>query len=101
MGRALLALAVGLVLLPVDARTQQAANIPLIGLLQWEGCPGPHSVFGRALSDLGSVRGVGSDVRQPDASLARPGGAAGQQGRQCPKLVFCRRTHVACSIHAI
>jgi len=53
MGRVLLALAVGLVLLPVDARTQQAAKVPCIGLLQWEGCPGPDSVFGRALSDLG------------------------------------------------
>ena len=53
MGRALLALMVGLTLLPVDARAQQAAKVPRIGLLQWEGCPGPNSVFGLALRDLG------------------------------------------------
>jgi putative ABC transport system substrate-binding protein len=33
------------------------AKIPRIGLLQWEGCPGPKSVFGLALRDLGYTWG--------------------------------------------
>ena len=62
MGQALLALVVGLALLPVDGRTQHAAKVPRIGVLQWEGCPGPNSVFGRALSDLGYTWGEKIEV---------------------------------------
>jgi putative ABC transport system substrate-binding protein len=53
MGRALSALMVGLTILPLGAGAQQPKIVPRIGLLQWEGCPGPNSVFGRALSGLG------------------------------------------------
>ena len=63
MGQALLALiVVGLALLPVDGRTQPAAKVPRIGVLQWEGCQGPNSVFGRALSDLGYTWGEKIEV---------------------------------------
>ena len=57
MRRMTLALAVGLCLLPIDGWTQQTAKVPRIGLLQWEGCPGPDSVFGLALRDLGYTWG--------------------------------------------
>ena len=53
----MLGLVVGSALLPVDGWAQQAAKLPRIGLLQWEGCPGPNSVFGLALRDLGYTWG--------------------------------------------
>ena len=62
MGRALLTLMVGLALLPLDARAQHAAKVPRVGLLQWEGCPGPNSVFGLALKDLGYTWGEKIEV---------------------------------------
>jgi putative ABC transport system substrate-binding protein len=55
-------LVVGLALLPVDGSTQQTAKVPRIGLLQWEGCPGPNSVFGLALRDLGYTWGERIEV---------------------------------------
>lgn len=62
MRRMLLGFVVGLALLPVDGWTQQAAKVPRIGLLQWEGCPGPSSVFGLALRDLGYTWGEKIEV---------------------------------------
>jgi putative ABC transport system substrate-binding protein len=58
----MLGFVVGLALLPVDCWTQQAAKVPRIGLLQWEGCPGPNSVFGLALRDLGYTWGEKIEV---------------------------------------
>jgi hypothetical protein len=57
MGRVLLAFIVGLVLVPLAAGTQQAVKAPRIGILSWEGCPGPNSVFGLAMRDLGYTWG--------------------------------------------
>jgi putative ABC transport system substrate-binding protein len=57
MRRMTLGLVVGLVLLPIDGWAQAAAKVPRIGLLQWEGCPGPSSVFGLGLRDLGYTWG--------------------------------------------
>ncbi len=62
MRRTMLGLVVGLALLPADGWTQQAAKVPRIGLLQWEGCPGPNSVFGLALRDLGYIWGEKIEV---------------------------------------
>src|SRR5262245_19745554 len=52
MGQVLLAFIVGLVL-PLGVGAQQAVKVPRIGILSWEGCPGPNSVFGLAMRDLG------------------------------------------------
>lgn len=57
MRRMTLTLAVGLALLAVNGWAQQPAKVPRIGLLQWEGCPGPNSVFGLALKNLGYTWG--------------------------------------------
>jgi putative ABC transport system substrate-binding protein len=62
MRRMMSGLVVGLALLPTDGWTQQAATVPRIGLLQWEGCPGPNSVFGLALRDLGYTWGEKIEV---------------------------------------
>ena len=40
-----------------DAEAQQAKRAPRIGLLEWNQCPGPDSVFGVALGNLGYGRG--------------------------------------------
>src|SRR5262245_21967781 len=57
MGRASLALTVALTVLPLCANAQAPKSMPRVGLLQWEGCPGPNSVLGRALNDLGYTWG--------------------------------------------
>jgi putative ABC transport system substrate-binding protein len=57
MGRASLALTVALTVLPLCANAQAPKSVPRVGLLQWEGCPGPNSVLGRALNDLGHTWG--------------------------------------------
>src|SRR5262245_18262386 len=57
MGRASLALTVALTVLPLCANAQAPKGAPRVGLLQWEGCPGPNSVLGRALNDLGYTWG--------------------------------------------
>lgn len=62
MGRALLALMVALTVLPLCASAQPPNGVPRIGLLQWEGCPGPNSDFGRALNDLGYTWGEKIEV---------------------------------------
>jgi putative ABC transport system substrate-binding protein len=53
---------VGLTVLPLCASAQLPKGVPRIGLLQWEGCPGPGSVFGRALGDLGYAWGEKIEV---------------------------------------
>lgn len=57
MRRIMSGLVVGSALLVADGWAQPAANLPRIGLLQWEGCPGPSSVLGLALRDLGYTWG--------------------------------------------
>jgi hypothetical protein len=57
MRRLLSALVVCSAVLPVGASAQPPKGVPRIGLLQWEGCPGPNSVFGHALSHLGYTWG--------------------------------------------
>jgi putative ABC transport system substrate-binding protein len=57
MGRASLTLTVALTVLPLCANAQAPKSMPRVGLLQWEGCPGPNSVLGRALNDLGYTWG--------------------------------------------
>lgn len=53
MGRVSLALMAALAVLPLSASAEAPKRVPRVGLLQWEGCPGPDSVLGRALGDLG------------------------------------------------
>jgi putative ABC transport system substrate-binding protein len=62
MGRAPLALIVALIVLPLCASAQTPTRVARVGLLQWEGCPGPNSVFGRALNDLGYTWGEKIEV---------------------------------------
>jgi putative ABC transport system substrate-binding protein len=57
MSWASLALTVALSVLPLCANAQAASSVPRVGLLQWEGCPGPNSVLGRALNGLGYTWG--------------------------------------------
>jgi len=63
-----------------DAEAQQAKRAPRIGLLEWNQCPGPDSVFGVALGNLGYKWGQtiqvvcrsaeGDHRRLSDAALA-------------------------------
>jgi len=53
---------VAVTVLPFSASAQAPTSVPRIGLLQWEGCPGPNSVLGRALNDLGYTWGEKIEV---------------------------------------
>src|SRR5262245_61258504 len=57
MCRALIALMVTLAVYPLGAGAQQPKSVPRIGILSWEGCPVPNSVFGQAMRDLGYTWG--------------------------------------------
>ena len=45
--------ALAVCLWPAASNAQDVRKVPRLGVLSWEGCPGPGSVFGRALSERG------------------------------------------------
>jgi putative ABC transport system substrate-binding protein len=51
-----------LTVLSLCASAQALESMPRIGLLQWESCPGPDSLLGRALSELGYTWGENIQV---------------------------------------
>jgi len=101
MCRALaVALVVGLVLLPVHGWAQLAKGAR-IGLLQWEGCPGPDSVFGMALRDRGYIWGEKIQVvcRSAEGSYGGLFGAAADLAAQKVDVIVALSHVTAHAVH--
>src|SRR5436190_13417539 len=64
---------------PFALHAQQAAKVPPIGLLTWERCLNPDSIFGLALRDLGRTWGQTFQVlcRNAEGDYGRLSDAAG------------------------
>ena len=65
----LVVLALSLALAPLHADAQPRKT-PRIGFLSWGACPGPESVFGVALRDLGYTWGLANALVDLARSLA-------------------------------